>query len=253
MSSSVAHISRAQSGRGSGSENGRGIGRALGQSVSNFGNEQSTKKLSVAFRHRENLPPAIAWQEIEGNNLEEYYNRFCWFVSETPPSPRCGYDPMTLLPTNPDNNECLQESSLLVDIDQDVQLTRRKSPDHPDYKDLKDDEFPEWWTTMRAATAAEIRRFHQSLGTDVVFGTEKVRTLYQDNGIIGGYGNSLIASTDPISAYDLKSICLNLMRKSQEGGKRLESVARELWVNQFDRRFSHYAIRTCVDRVVTYH
>jgi UPF0288 family protein (methanogenesis marker protein 3) len=74
----------------------------------------------------------LAFEEIMGENLEEYMSSIFWWLSETP-IPFGGFDE-DLNPKR-NTNKCLKPSTLLAYVGQELKRIRRLFPQHPDFSD----------------------------------------------------------------------------------------------------------------------
>jgi hypothetical protein len=106
--------------------------RALGQAQATAQLEKSAGNLIKAYRKSRLLPVDLAFEEIMGENLEEYMSSIFWWLSETP-IPFGGFDE-DLNPKR-NTNKCLKPSTLLAYVGQELKRIRRLFPQHPDFSD----------------------------------------------------------------------------------------------------------------------
>jgi hypothetical protein len=86
-------------------------------------------------------------------------------------------------------------------------LIRRKFPNHPDFKNLKPDEHPSWWTRIRPLFESECDSFQLRLGSDFTYGATMIRPLYSKNDYVG---NDMPALSDYVSMTDLRYVLKRL-------------------------------------------
>ena len=182
---------------------------SLGQSQSNLNVGNSGDRLARVFRRINGLPTRMPAAEIEGDNAEIYFLRFCRWVATTPIPVRFTDD---LLPVNDDSKRCCTTNTLAQYIGQHLKAVRLLHPNHPDWQQQNTSRSPDgplWWPSMRDAFMKESQRFQLTISGDVIFGDTKTRPLYMDNGNGLLQDDSLIQ--DYIGYIDLKYILRKLV------------------------------------------
>ena len=119
---------------------------ALGQSHSNQTVSNCADRLARLYRWRQQLPDIVQAAEIKEDNAEYYFLCYCKWVATTPIPVGFNND---LLPNKEANKHCCVTSTLLQYIGQHMKSICQHHPNHPDWKDLRQGEYPAWWTALR--------------------------------------------------------------------------------------------------------
>jgi hypothetical protein len=99
---------------------------------------EAAMKLHAKYRLARGLVNDTSFEELTGDNAENYFIKFC----------RCS----TTLIMNPQKKTekdasvaCLSTAALCHYIGQDLIATRDLFPDHSDWQGMRKDQFPFWW------------------------------------------------------------------------------------------------------------
>eukprot|EP00985_Skeletonema_marinoi_P034437 scaffold43909_cov212-Skeletonema_marinoi.AAC.1 len=89
-----------------------------------------------------------------------------------------------------------------------IKYFREVYPDHPDWKDLDDNDqkaVPEWWTMLRPKLKRAVERYQTTYEGDGQFGLHEIRPLYSDLGLDDENGKY------PLHACDQKHVFVHLI------------------------------------------
>ena len=201
----------------------------LGQADSTAGNMSAALALANIFREGRDLLPIeeSAMEEFEGDNLQQFMVDIAFWMARTPiPKFRNKDNPM--VPSNPENKQCLCAVTLKGYIGQIFLYLKRKFPGHEDFADKGQN--PTWWEGFCAMFMKEATRFQIKIGgsDDIVFGSRDARPLYRNNAEPPAWTDHLTEedlseswfsadscsggpeATDPVSMIDLKFVCRRL-------------------------------------------
>ena len=149
--------------------------------------------------------------ETAGDNLENLMFDVCRFGSTTV-IPK--YFDDNLQPHNSDKDgptKVLMASSVGSCNGKILVAVCQKFPDCDDFKNLRNDECPKWWTSMQNAFETECVCFQMSLSSNFAFGDVTVLPLHDDNG--NGPVKPGHPIDDCIAVVDLFCIASKLMRE----------------------------------------
>jgi hypothetical protein len=136
----------------------------------------SAARLAYGWRRLKQLPVEISRDEFEGQLLEEYIINFGAFCSSHS-IPR--YFDENLMSTKPDDTHCCVTTTLVGYIGQHVNFIRVSVyPDHLDFKGIKKDAYPLWYTDFRASFQYACNTFQLLHTGDEVFEGHNTQPLY---------------------------------------------------------------------------
>jgi len=156
----------------------RGGARKLGQAPKTAQGMEVAKRIIIWYRNSQGLPEEVQLEEIEGENLENYLNRICVLFAGTPVPFKAD---VNLEPTTENKKRKVDPDTVLQYIGRHLTSIRvGVGRNHPDLKGLKTNEFPKWWTAMRARFKEEADRWMINFGGNYEFGCSEVKALYTD-------------------------------------------------------------------------
>ena len=178
----------------------------------------AAKRLAVYYRKTKGLPENASEEEfIDGCEL--YMIRYCQWASTT--AIPFAFD--TELKPTCNSRRLITTTTIIQYIGKHLlDDIRRPHPNTKDFHDLRADEYPKWWTTLRESFRKNHLRFQYNLQDDFVFGVEECRPLYRDNGATIENESSII---DFLSACDLKCIMNSLIKKANVSNGYLQQRA----------------------------
>eukprot|EP00804_Cyclotella_cryptica_P012195 CCRYP_009881-RA/>CCRYP_009881-RA protein AED:0.04 eAED:0.01 QI:0/0/0/1/1/1/2/0/500 len=177
----------------------------------------AASRLATGYRKLRQLPTVITREELEGENLEEYIVCGLGAYCTNNAIPR-NFDEY-LNSTNEDDNHCCMTTTLLNYIGQHLNYIRvTVYPDHPDFKNLKKDEHPPWYTAFRADFTSACNKFQLLSTGDHLFEGHDTQPLYRDVGD-GKYG------VNPFGKCDLKRIMTKIFKTATPSNKKHEKAA----------------------------
>ena len=176
----------------------------------------SAARLAIGYRKLKQLPDEITKNELEGDKLEEYILGIGAFCSSNAIPHH--FD-QNLKSTREYDNHCCVTSTLLNYIGQHLNYLRKSIiPDHRDFINLRENEFPEWYTAFREDFRSACNRFQLLNTGDELFEGWDTMPLYRDLSN-GRYG------VNPYAQCDLKRIMLNIFKTAAKGNKKHEEGA----------------------------
>ena len=148
---------------------------ALGDADNTRNTSTAAKRLAVYYRKTKGLPENASEEEfIDGCEL--YMIRYCQWASTT--AIPFAFDTELKLTCN--SRRLITTTTIIQYIGKHL-LDDIRRP-HPnikdcDFKDLRLDKYPGWWTSLRESFKKNHVRFQLSLGDDFVFGIEECRPI----------------------------------------------------------------------------
>jgi hypothetical protein len=176
----------------------------------------SAARLAYGWRKLKQLPVEILRDEFEGQLLEEYIIGLGAFCSSHS-IPR--YFDENLQSTKPDEIHCCVTTTLVGYIGQHLNFIRVSVyPDHPDFRGLRKDAYPEWYTDFRESFRRACNTFQLLHTGDEVFEGHRTQPLYRciDNNKFGNY---------VFAKCDLKHIMLKIFKTAAKGNHKHEEAA----------------------------
>jgi len=192
----------------------------LGEALRTFQGDQSAYNLWSAYRRSRDLPAPIAAGELIDESAYEIIRDLCNFVS-TRAIP-INFDENLQRPANSDSTRMLKLDTLEKYIGKVIKYFREVYPDHPDWKDLDDNDqkaVPEWWTMLRPKLKRAVERYQTTYEGDGQFGLHEIRPLYSDLGLDDENGKY------PLHACDQKHVFVHLIKKASRSNNNLQKVA----------------------------
>lgn len=159
-------------------EGGSGAARRLGQAPKTKQGLDVAMRIIIWYRKTQGLPEEVQPEEIAGENLENYMSRICVLFAGTPVPFKAD---VNLEPTTENKKRKVNPDCVLQYIGRHLTAIRHGvGKNHPDLKDLREKEFPKWWTAMRAQFKEESNRWMINSGGNYEFGCSEVKPLYSD-------------------------------------------------------------------------
>jgi hypothetical protein len=154
--------------------------------------------------------------EVDGDNLQEYILTAGHYFANRAVA---RYFNENLEPSNPENLHCLVPGTLAGYMGKHLLYIRTEiAPNHPDFANLKDDEYPAWYTSFRTEFENACNRFQINHQGDEIFSGHDITPLYRQN-------DSDKAGNFPEIRCDLKHVMLSLHKKATPRNKMIEHAA----------------------------
>lgn len=141
-------------------------------------------------------------EELAGHGAEHALMEFVQFATSRPIPVHFDDD---LNPTT-SSNRCCVASTLVGYAGKYIKHMRRIDPNHTDWKLLKKDEVPKWWTPTRSAMIDKCINNQITWQGDYVWGIKGKKPLYIDLGAEKG--------DHPLNFCDLKYVITSLVRNA---------------------------------------
>lgn len=168
-----------------------------------------------AIERRQNKKSEIPTEaELEGSGAEATVFELAVFALARPIPIKFDEN---LQPTT-ETNRCLTASVLTGYVGKYLKYLRDLYPNHPDWKGMRDDEFPQWWTRMRESIETNATNNQIKWQGSYEFGAADVRPLYLDLGAKEGEHN--------LKFCDLKHIVIALVERATPHNKNIEMAAK---------------------------
>jgi hypothetical protein len=187
---------------------------SLGQTTSTNSVSEVAMKLHAKYSLARGLVNDMSFEELTGNNTENYFIKFyrcCSTTSILKPRKKTEKDARV---------SCLSTATLCHYIGHAPIVTRDLFPDHSDWQGMRKDQFLFWWSEMRASFKKAPDRFQQTYSGDGIFGeSNAICPLYQ---VIDHVGIDISKTEDYWKICDLKHIMHSLVNVAKVGENKLD-------------------------------
>lgn len=169
--------------------------------------DDSAARLWRICRDRNRQPVDMSKEEIEGRGAEHLLTEFVTFATAQPIPINFDDD----LNPRGQSNRCCVATTLTGYGGKYLKRLREIYPDHPDWKDLRGNEVPKWWTALRAAMFARCSDNQMKWQGKYEWGTTGKRPLYIDLGVDLGEDPE---KSNPLQRCDLKHVIAALVQNA---------------------------------------